>query len=145
METSNKPGSYHITGRVYDTKPTFQSDNGSIVKYDHPVDKKEWDCEAADMAQAEQWLLEHHPDYYMGATIKENVPNGRMMTIPRPGSRYYSDGEYETLAGRRSHTKWVCEQLGYQLGPAEYGITKQRPLIEAPSAITTIYETQFGS
>lgn len=139
-------GQFNITGHIYDTKPTS---SGKLIKYDREVDTKEWKQIAGvkNLGEAEKWLLENHPDYYMGAVIQEDIPNGRRMVVPRPGSRFYSEGEYETIQGRRDHAKWVCDYLGYTMGPAEYGVDKQknRPLIDAPSSIKSVYEAQMGS
>ena len=146
MAEVNPKVTFLVTGRVFDSTPTVTNEDGrKNIEYKNVVATERWRVPAKDFGQAEHWLISTHPDYYMGATIEQEGNEHAKMEIPRPGNRYYDDGEYESVENRRNYIKWACDLYGYKAGPAEYGAAKQRELIDAPSDVSTVYEEQYGA
>lgn len=80
------------------------------------------------LEKAEIWLLENHPDYYMGCSIHQECKSGDFLCTAIPCVEY-EKGLYETWNGRReyaeSHLKELLERVGMEekghaLGPVEH-------------------------
>lgn len=64
------------------------------------------------MDEAEQWLLENHPDFLMGSCITQvgvPSPSFRASAVPCPE---YPEGCYESYEGRRDYALRVAARLG---------------------------------
>ncbi len=87
-------------------------------------EEQEWTVGAKDgvasIETAEKWVLENHPDYYMGMSASKQCPSGEFSFGAVPSVGNYPQGMWETWAGRRQYVKSQAEKMGCQLGAIEH-------------------------
>ena len=99
-----------------------------MFPYYDVVDEKEWDITDAKSTQdCEKWLLENHPDYYMGCSIQQRCPSGDFLIMPAPSGEY-PEGMFETIENRRKYAAMMSRSYGVDLGPAEFSDKSNRRL-----------------
>lgn len=87
-----------IIGRKYSDTATYGDwDTEKEFPTFAKVAEQTWEIEAETLDEAEGWLIENHPDMYMGASII--CENGDFSCIAVPCSEY-GEGNYETTATR---------------------------------------------
>ena len=115
---------YRIVGRLYEESPVFSDWDmeGCFPSYRPvPGSEREWKLdikEAASTNQAAEWLLENHPDYWMGANIIQDCPSGDFSMHAVPCIKY-GRGYHETYAGRYMFAKKEAKRRGIEAGPSE--------------------------
>ena len=121
--------SWHVSGRVYSETPKYYDyDKRRMFPYYDVVDEKEWDITDAKSTQdCEKWLLENHPDYYMGCSIQQRCPSGDFLIMPAPSGEY-PEGMFETIENRRKYAAMMSRSYGVDLGPAEFSDKSNRRL-----------------
>ena len=120
FEDLHKNSPYVIHGYVYGETPQYSAWDKEHACPDYElIDEKSWHPENVhSLDDAERWLLENHPDYYMGHTISQQCICGNFRCTPKPGN-YYEDGNFETFANRRKYAQEMANQLNVALGPKE--------------------------
>jgi len=119
----HKNAPYKIIGRIFSEKPTFYDwdDKKSFPRYKELEDlSKEWSVDSVhSLDDAEKWILQNHPDYYMGCSIVQNCPSGNFLASAIPCGEY-PQGMYETVENRREWAKKKAADFGVEVGPFEY-------------------------
>lgn len=123
MRSMRASGCYQVRARLYEG--TGYGMGAAAV----PGSEERWDLSMAKLADktacrsvdaAEKWLLENHPDYWMGAIIEGQTEGMPKRIIPGPGKFNYPDGAHEDVARRRATAQEQAEYLNVSLGPKEY-------------------------
>ena len=87
-------------------------------------EEQEWIVGAEDgvtsIETAEKWVLENHPDYYIGMSASKQCPSGEFSFGAVPSVGNYPQGMWETWAGRRQYVKSQAEKMDCQLGAIEH-------------------------
>lgn len=92
-----------IIGRLYDEVPNYYDfDDNHKWPYYNCVDEKEWNIKCNDVDEGAEWLIDNHPDYYMGANIIGD--NGDFICTAVPGCEY-GKGNFETIKDRKYYVK----------------------------------------
>lgn len=130
-----------ISGRLYGESARFndRNDPDHLFPNFDPIDGTEmkWVLRKGDTLKdgtpvsdaegAQKWLLENHPDYYMGclASRQGSSGSGFAVAVAVPCSEYPA-GSYETAAGRLEHARSVASGFGVEAGPSEYAAAVHR-------------------
>lgn len=131
----HKNAPYVITGRVFSDEPR---DPNARYKTYNIIEEKEWEpSEVHSLEDAEKWILENHPDYYMGYGVNQKCPSGNLCYGAVPCAEY-PDGMYENAENRRKYAAMRAEKLGVKLGPVE------EHSIEAESTAVLNYDCDFS-
>lgn len=131
----HKNAPYVITGRVFSDEPR---DPNTRYKTYNIIEEKEWKpSEVHSLEDAEKWILENHPDYYMGFGVHQECPSGNLRYGAVPCAEY-PDGMYENAENRRKYAEMRAEQLGVDIGPIEHEALADKSL-----GIGNIYDTDF--
>lgn len=143
MRRVRQGGSYVINARL------FEGAGFGMAAAVMVGSEETWDLEDATLSNhlpvttvesAMQWLLENHPDYYMGAVIEGKVEGKQGRVIPAParapeisggpgkkGYRYaYQVGSFEDQPKRRQLIRQEARVKGVTLGAREYEDVWQR-------------------
>jgi len=135
--SKRKAGSYRIFGRLFEGAgfgAAAAAMPGSEVEWDLKDAKLQDNTEVDTMSKAVRWLLENHPDYYMGAIIEGQVNGMRRRIIPAPArapqvtpkdgrkgyQNDYAPGDFEDYVKRRRYVRRQAVGMGLKLGPKEY-------------------------
>ena len=103
-----------ITGRKYaDTPSYFWWDaDKKYPEYSEVIDQQTWGIEAESLTAAEMWLMENHPDYFMGSNITNRLTGNDLAFSCNPiPCGDYPKGTYETNENRRKYVAWLLEQM----------------------------------
>lgn len=139
LRNRRRAGHYRISARL------FEGAGYNMAAPAMVGSEQEWDLAEArlddgrfvgSVDEAIQWLIEQHPDYYMGAIIEGSVGGMRSALIPPParapmdgvrprplgnGIRNdYRAGDYEDHQKRRRYVRMKAEAKGCEMGPREY-------------------------
>lgn len=92
-----------ICGRIYSDEPFFP-DWGKDKKFPHYEEESEhlWEVDCASLDEAEGWLMENHPEAYMGASIVLENGDFAMFAVP---CLEYGKGNFETKAARLEYAR----------------------------------------
>ncbi|MBP3781710.1 MAG: hypothetical protein J6I68_00515 [Butyrivibrio sp.] len=118
---------YHIHGIFFEELGGDKSIPKILEEKD--FEAPEW---VKSLEDAEIWMLETHPDYYMGCTIAQRCNCGDFLATAMPCAEY-DKKDYETWEGRRNYAQRKLNELGdklvgsgshiYKLGPVEHDQT----------------------
>lgn len=99
LKEQEEKAEYLVYGRRYEKK------EGLYRAYD----EKEFRCPyyVKSIDDASRWMLETNPDYYLGCTIKQDIPYGKVCMIANP---QYFEAEFG------QDLEEVLEHLGNQYG-----------------------------
>lgn len=92
-----------IIGRQYSEEARYSDwdSKREFPRFDE-VAKQEWEIEASNLKEAEEWLAKNHPDMYMGANIICENNDFSCLAVP---CIEYGIGNYETQSARIAWVK----------------------------------------
>lgn len=148
LRNRRKAGSFKIFGRLFEGAgfgAAAAAMPGSEVAWDLKDEKLKNGLLVDTSDKALQWLLENHPDYYMGAIVEGQVPGMRRRIIPSParapmeipktgreGHQHdYKPGDFEDYVKRRRYARTMARSMGLKMGPKEYETVWGRLCAEA--------------
>ena len=76
LKEQEENAEYIVYGRKYEKREDFYE----------VCDEKEFHCPCyvKDIDEANRWMLETNPSYYLGCTIKQDIPNGKICMVANP-------------------------------------------------------------
>lgn len=137
LRNRRRAGSFRIFARLFEGAgfgAAAAAMPNSEVEWDLKDEKLKNGLAVDSMEKALKWLLENHPDYYMGAIVEGQVPGMRRRIIPAPArapqstpsagrkgyQNDYKPGDFEDYVKRRRYARTMARAMGLQMGPKEY-------------------------
>lgn len=117
---------YQASGQLYSESPSYRSwDKEHKYPEYEPIEgtKQTWDLSKEtlkdgsfikSLEDAERWVLENHPAYYIGMSAHQDCPSGDVMFGAVPSA--YPEGYRETYENRMKYAQESADRLGVQLG-----------------------------
>lgn len=97
-----------VIGRKYSEEATYSSwDKWREYPRFEELEEKTWEIEADSLLEGKRWLVENHPDYFMGANII--CENGDFSCLAVPCCEY-GKGNFETYEARIATAKYELKQ-----------------------------------
>ena len=121
---------YKVIGRLFESDSFEESlnENTFFKRYEEIANsEKEWDLKDAvlndgskinSLDKCRMWMLENHPDYYMGMNAMQQCKSGDFLCMAVPCGEYQK-GYYETFANRLKYAQQEADRLGVELGKSE--------------------------
>lgn len=111
-----------VNGSRYSEEPQYYPwDDKKMYPYYDCVEEQEWTLTPRFLAAitgkkpsldaAEAWLISEHPDYYMGASIRQDCRSGDFLMCAVP-CLDYGEGNYETIEARRNYVSELAVRKG---------------------------------
>ena len=107
---------YRIVGRLYGNDPQYLDwDKEHKYPFYKEIDEAEWNIEAESLTSSQEWLMEHHPEYYMGCSIDNTDPNKTEFYLGAVPSVEYPKGCFETIKARREYVTNIFKTRRWQI------------------------------